>query len=79
MSTVSLKLLAKKKIIKTEKRDDFESLNIPPVSNKKKPTKQLNQRITKPKNIYDSVLHLFLIQERELFTTYMYVFFSGHK
>lgn len=36
MSTVSLKLLAKKKIIKTEKRDDFESLNIPPVSNKKK-------------------------------------------
>lgn len=35
MSTVSLKLLAKKNM-KTEKRDDFESLNIPPVSNKKK-------------------------------------------
>lgn len=38
MSTVSLKLLAKKNM-KTEKRDDFESLNIPPplplVSNKR--------------------------------------------
>lgn len=81
MSTVSLKLQAKKNM-KTEKRDDFESLNIPPPSLSsqiKDPTKQLNQRITKLKNIYDSVLYLFLIQERELFTTYMYVFFSGHK
>lgn len=35
MSTVSLKLQAKKNIIKTEKRDDFESLNIPPSQIKK--------------------------------------------
>lgn len=40
MSTVSLKLLAKKKFIKTEKRDDFESLNIPP-SQIKKPNKTI--------------------------------------
>lgn len=35
MSTVSLKLQAKKNIIKTDKRDDFESLNIPPSQIKK--------------------------------------------
>lgn len=79
MSTVSLKLQAKKKHHQNRKERWFWIFKHTPVSNKKNPTKQLNQRITKPKNIYDLVLYLFLIQERELFTTYMYVFFSGHK
>lgn len=59
MSTVSLKLQAKKNIIKTEKRDDFESLNIPPVSNKKNPNKTIKPTHYKTKKYL--LLSLILI------------------
>lgn len=55
MSTVSLKLLAKKKIIKTEKRDDFESLIIPPPLSRlklKRKNKTIKPTHSKTKKIF---------------------------